>query len=219
MVSFSTLTPVCICPAAIFQARKPMTQLVDPSHFAALAQCDPQEVCRRTGCSHDPDNHSYALPFWRKTCRIHPANRTIRWQNGPLHDYLGLVAIHYLLTGKEVLPTGNWVSEKDLPGGATFFRGPHAIPSHAICDRLNNSPSTFAERALALGGTPLAMADAAASFAIAGRLPVAILYWAGDEEFPAEARLLFDETITAHFALDIVFALAVGVCEEFARLA
>jgi hypothetical protein len=61
------------------------------------------------------------------------------------------------------------------------------------------------------------MADAAASFTLCEKLPVALLYWAGDEEFPAEAKLLFDETIAAHFALDIVFALAVGVCEEFAR--
>jgi hypothetical protein len=46
---------------------------------------------------------------------------------------------------------------------------------------------------------------------------VAVLYWAGDEDFPAEAKLLFDKTLPNHFALDIVYALASGICEQLGR--
>jgi len=34
----------------------------------------------------------------------------------------------------------------------------------------------------------------------------------GDEDFPSEARLLFDRTIQQHLPLDIIYALAVEVC-------
>lgn len=61
------------------------------------------------------------------------------------------------------------------------------------------------------------MADAAFIFYITDRIPVAVLYWAGDDEFPAESKLLYDSTLPSHFALDIVFALAVGICEELSR--
>jgi len=46
---------------------------------------------------------------------------------------------------------------------------------------------------------------------------VAVLFWQGDEEFPTEAKLLYDATIGRHLALDIVYALAVGVCEQLGR--
>jgi hypothetical protein len=43
------------------------------------------------------------------------------------------------------------------------------------------------------------------------------VYWVGDEDFPAEAKVLFDKTIIDHLALDIVFALAVLVCNRIAN--
>jgi hypothetical protein len=59
------------------------------------------------------------------------------------------------------------------------------------------------------------MADVAYRFDIVPRIPVGVLYWQGDEDFPAEAKILYDQTITAHLASDIVYALAVGICERF----
>jgi hypothetical protein len=43
-----------------------------------------------------------------------------------------------------------------------------------------------------LGGRSLALADAAYRFEAFPRLPVAVLLWAGDEDIPAQARILFD---------------------------
>ena len=58
------------------------------------------------------------------------------------------------------------------------------------------------------------MADAAYRFEITPRIPVAVLYWNGDDDLPAESKLLYDQTITEHLASDIVWALAVGICER-----
>ena len=38
----------------------------------------------------------------------------------------------------------------------------------------------------------------------------------GDDEFPAESKILFDRTIIEHLALDIIFALAVEICTRVA---
>ena len=63
-----------------------------------------------------------------------------------------------------------------------------------------------------LDGVPLDMADAAYVFKITPRIPVAVLYWAGDDDFPADSKLLYDKSITEHLASDIVFALAIDIC-------
>ena len=197
-----------------------MPDLIDHLHFTKLAALDPTEVCARTGASHDQNTNAYTLPFWTGACQISVDERRASWAVGTpqLPDYLTLVAVHCLLSAQTIRPSGRWVSEKDLPGGATFFRGPHAIPTTLITSMAHDSIPTFTSRCLTLGGTTLAMADAACAFTITEQLPVAVLYWAGDEEFPAEARLLFDETIIDHFHLDIVYALAVGVAETIGGL-
>ena len=62
------------------------------------------------------------------------------------------------------------------------------------------------------------MADQAYSFRIAPRTPVAVLLWEGDNEFPAESKLLFDRTIVEHLALDIIFGLTVEICTRVSDL-
>ena len=46
--------------------------------------------------------------------------------------------------------------------------------------------------AAAAGGLPLELADAAYAFQALPRLALAALVWAGDDEFPAQASMVFD---------------------------
>ncbi len=46
--------------------------------------------------------------------------------------------------------------------------------------------------AAAAGGLPLDLADAAFAFQAFPRVALAVLLWEGDDEFPAEARVVFD---------------------------
>ncbi len=109
------------------------------------------------------------------------------------------------------------MAELASPGGVTFFRGPHDIPTNLITAKVDNSVDAFRELCLKHGGVPLDMADMAFVFHITDRIPIAVLFWAGDDEFPPESKLLFDNTLPQHCALDILFALAVGICEELGR--
>ena len=61
------------------------------------------------------------------------------------------------------------------------------------------------------------MGDAAFRFLITERLPVVVLYWQGDDDFPPEARMLFDRSICRLLAPDVVFALAVEICARIGR--
>ena len=196
-----------------------MTQTVDPRHFRELAGLDPAGVCRRALCARDQTNQSYLLTVWGDEYAIDPGRDQIEptgSRAGPVHEYLSLFMVHYLLGAKELATAGEWISEKDLPGGTTFFRGPHAIPTHLISRRFANDLQAFERQCRELHGSPLDMADLAFRFQIAPRIPVAVLYFEGDEDFHPEARLLYDKTISAHLAPDIVFALAWAVCTRIA---
>ncbi len=197
-----------------------MTDLVDRIHFQELSERDPKDVCRRASCKYDDMNKLYTLSVWGDEYGIFPNQLKINCMGNntqSLNDYFYLFIVHYLLKSKEIEITNEWISEKDIPGGPTFFRGPHEIPTKLIWLRFNNNINKFKERCEQLHGIPLNMADVAYSFKITPRIPVAVLYWRGDDEFPPESKILYDRTITEHLASDIIYALAVGICQRLGK--
>ncbi|WP_163337352.1 DUF3786 domain-containing protein [Desulfopila sp. IMCC35008] len=194
-----------------------MSSTVSPSHFKDLLDAEPGDVCTRSLCSYDNESGKYSLHAWGRQYCIDPANETIVTVDNKksLHGYFDLFLIHHLLGAQALEPTGEWISEKDMPGGATFFRGPHAVPTELITGVVGDDLDLFRKMCESFGGTPLGMGDAAYSFTITDRVPVAILYWVGDEDFPAEAKILYDRTITEHLELDGVYALMVSICNYF----
>lgn len=196
-----------------------MTDNLDKVHFDDLTACDPSDVEKRTGARFNRAVGYYEISVWNHEYKIDPKNRTVLPVSNTIaayKDYMNLVVLHYLLTAKETLPAGTWVSEKDITGGAAFFRGPHLVPSHLMVKTFGDDLSAFKIACEKLNGKPIDLADAAFLFEITPKIPVAVLYWQGDEDFPSEARLLFDPTIEEHLALDIIFALAVEVCAAVA---
>ena len=194
-----------------------MTNSVDMIYFQELAERDPKDVCRRTLCKYDDKNKFYTLSVWGDEYAVYPhefkIDRITKNFQSP-HDLFYLFIIYYLLKSKEIEISNEWISEKDIPGGVTFFRGPHKIPTHLISNRYSNNIKEFRKRCEQLHGIPLDMADAAYSFKITSHISVAVLYWAGDDDFPPESKILYDKTITEHLASDILFALAVEICKK-----
>jgi len=197
-----------------------MTKGIYPCHFQDLLEMDPQDVCRRALCSYDSDTQGYTVAIWDANYGVYPREpRVVHLNDGAevTQTFLNLFIVHYLLTAQERPITKQWVSVKDIPGGAGFFRGPHAIPGDLIANRYKDDLKAFSDACERLNGTLMDMADRAYSFRMAPRIPAAVLFWRGDDEFPAEAKLLFDDSIKDHLALDIIFALAVEVCSRLAK--
>ena len=192
-----------------------MTDLIAPIHYRELADRNPEDVCRRTGSRYDKDRQCYELEVWGDAYSIYPHERRIQRHGKdvrPVHEYLSIFMIHYLLMSLATDLENEWISEKDIPGGPTFFRGPHAIPTDLVTRTFQNDIAAFDRRCRVLRGKPVEMGDTAFRFQITKRLPVVVLYWQGDEDFPPEACMLFDQSICRFLALDVVFALAVEIC-------
>ena len=194
-----------------------MPKIIDDVYFEELAERDPDEVRRRTFCRYNPVERSYLLQVWGNDYAIFPhERRTVCLDSHGYHPhpFFHLFIIYYLLRSKTTMPSNEWISEKDLPGGATFFRGPHEIPTRMITEQFGNGIESFHKKCTELHGVALDMADAAYRFDIVPDIPVAVLYWGGDNEFQPEAKIMYDRTISAHLTLDIVFALVVEICSR-----
>jgi len=173
-----------------------------------LAGREPGELCRRTLAAAEPGG--YSLAFLDRRYRVEPAAGRI---GGPQADPLladpefELLVLTYLTQAAEVSSEGTWITEKDLPGGSLFFRGPHALPLQPLLARFGADPPAFRRAAEALGGGSLPYGDAAYGFAALPRIPAGCVLWASDDEFPARVNMLFDRSLARHLPLDAVLAL------------
>jgi hypothetical protein len=174
-----------------------------------LREQKPEDVCRRTQAKPGPGG--YLLQFLCREVAVSLADGRI---GGELADplledqELELLLLTYLTQAEETPPSNAWITEKDLPGGSLFFRGPHALPVQPLVRRFGTDREAFRKAAVGLGGTPLEFGDASFGFRVLPRLPAAGILWLGDEEFPARFTMMFDRTTDHHLPLDVVLALA-----------
>ncbi len=129
-----------------------------------------------------------------------------------------LCVLHYLLEAKPDPPSGKWISEKELPGGVFFFRGPHALPTRYLLDHFGSRPEALRAAAEMLGGVPAEGGDMAFRFQVLPRIPMLFVFREGDDEFGPDLRILFDAGIGRHIAaLDTLWAVVKVVAKKLAR--
>ena len=71
-----------------------------------------------------------------------------------------------------------------------------------VRDAVSNDIEKFKSACLALGGQPLAFASASFEFAPLSRVPLQVVYWLGDEDFPSSCKILFDASATHYLPID-----------------
>ena len=189
---------------------------IDAAYWEELITLDPAEVCRRSLGTYDPEEEAYRIPLLHQEYTIHPFRRSITRETDPAArshrsgDILfdeALVLIIYLLRAREIPLAGKQQTEKDLPGGETFFRGPHELARRPILKHFGRNPEAFHGAAASLGGQRLDFGDAAFRFQALPRVPLDYILWAEDDEFPARLTIAFDPTVSDHLPLDVIWAL------------
>jgi hypothetical protein len=131
---------------------------------------------------------------------------------GLLLDRLGyfsrLSILIYLTSAKDIPLSGKLVQPANLRGGHIFFRGTHVLPLDKLALKYGNDPGGFLKRGRDLGGKELKYGDASVQLFPFPRIPVVLILWQEDEEFPPRVDLLFDSACESHLALDILWSVA-----------
>ncbi|MGD8366280.1 MAG: DUF3786 domain-containing protein [Desulfobacterales bacterium] len=121
---------------------------------------------------------------------------------------------NHLAQGGRLLPSGVWKSFEELPNTISKIKTMRSNVEAPICRCFAGRVEKVAAVARSVGGKDVAEAfpeaEAAALFTVFPRVPVLLLFW--DEE-PAEgiearAKLLFDETVTAHLDIESILFLS-----------
>ncbi len=182
---------------------------IPPEYWEDLNHQSPGEVCRRSLVTHDPAT-GYALPFLNDRLLCRPDTRQLQWERVPHKSpsfQEALVSLIYLLRTREIPLSGIKVNEKELNGGALFFRGPHALSKEPLEKKFARDPQGFLQAGLTLGGIATHQGDGAFELRALPRISLEYILYAEDDEFPAQLIITFDRTIDRHLPLDVIWAL------------
>jgi len=190
-----------------------------------LLSLDSKEVERRAGVTFDLNASRYRLRCFAEDLYISLTDKTFLRASPPgkyLITELGepsrLSILRYLAHAKDLPLSGNLVKPSDLPGRNFFSKGTHVLPIDKITKRFENDFDEFMNLGKTLGGSQLEYGDVSLRLLPFPRIPVVIILWAADEEFPSKSSLLFDSTSVSHAATDILWSTAMMTIEMMIAL-
>ncbi len=179
--------------------------------WKTLLDRDPYELSKCSLADYDEEIKGHRLKILGKSYLIQPSEHVIQGldksQSHPPGFHLQLSAVNYLIGAKEIPLSQNWVSEKQFPSGPMFFRGPHEMPMRKLEQAFAEDVSGFSSACQSIGGKKVEGGDIAFELPVFPRLPVRVLLWLADEEFPARISFLFDRTANLHLKLDAIWSV------------
>jgi len=106
-----------------------------------------------------------------------------------------VLILHYM-TAPEIPPaTGHWISYREIPGASFYFSAFVKRAVEPLKKVFGQNIAGFSRAAAKLHAKKIKNGDAGFEFNVLPAVPLQLILWTGDEEFPAEANILFDNTI------------------------
>ena len=112
--------------------------------------------------------------------------------------------LRYLLEGQKAAPAGDWKTFREMPWGELYIKPYTGRVLTRAAFTLGTRIDAFRKAAEKMGAKPVKHGDAGFEFDLIGGYQMRILVWAGDDEFPPSAQVLYSDNFTAFAAEDRV---------------
>lgn len=153
----------------------------------------------------DADNYSVSL--MGDTYEVNLKDKSVFSDscNIPAKEYLALLILHYLIGSfkNAFIPSGEWISFKEIPGGEIYYPAFKDGVIDALLRKYGNNPQgLFGVLERFKGAAKIDIGDAAIEIETFPEIKVRVVLWQADDEFGAEAGLLFDRGLTRIYSME-----------------
>jgi hypothetical protein len=179
----------------------------------SLRSADIEERAEKSGALLEKEEHGgylIRLTFLHRRCLIHFPEGKVTFQENdeevPL--WSKILLLHYLINAQGRPLAGDWVNFRQLSGGDTYYPAFVKRSQQPLLDFFAHRLDLLEAAAQSLGGRSLNEGDRAVVIPALPRVPIALVFWSGDEEFQPEVRILFDATVPTYLSTEDVAVLA-----------
>jgi hypothetical protein len=133
----------------------------------------------------------------------------------PIKDKI--LILHYLTLAKGTPIANKLIAFKELPEGANYSPTFSKRSIEPLIKNFGREPQRLIEAAERLGGRKVDHGDVAVTINVFSRVPITIVLWQGDEEFPPRSNILFDATISDYLFTEDITVLCETITWKLVR--
>lgn len=105
-----------------------------------------------------------------------------------------ILILHYLVNRSPAIQMGQLISYKELPGGSIYIQPFTNRAINPLVKTFGSQPENLVKVAGTLGGEKVSLGDAAVVLNVFPKIPITLVIWEADDEFPASGNILFDHS-------------------------
>ena len=169
------------------------------SYYAELyGKADKAEIANRLGIN--PENGVFSVTLMGKTYTVtETAGITDEQGNAPALPVQTFL-LRYLLEGKKLPFLGQWKTFREMPWGELYIKPYTGRVLTRAAFTFGTRVDAFCKAAEKMGAISVNHGDAGFEFSLVGDYRIRLLVWAGDEEFPPSAQVLYSDNFEEGFA-------------------
>ena len=184
-------------------------QLHPLNHYLPLYRAlEPAEVCARCGVTYDAGAFQFNVlgtamrAVWPEYRLLFPQAAPQTEEPARTRPAARLLYLRYLLEGKDLPGTGKFLTYRETPWGSVYDANFQGRCIKRLAYAFGPRPADFARAMERLGAEKIRMGECAYEVAFLGNHRLRIALWAGDEEFPPAAQILFSDDFTFAFSAE-----------------
>ena len=139
-----------------------------------------------------------------------------------VHAWVAGPVLRYLIEGRGIPPSGNWVPLRELEGGKDWYRlfGQRCEkPLKKVADTYTD---LFADMVHLFNARQVGRhfeADISVVLYPLPQIPILICYWKPEDGLESDLHLFFDDTAEANLPIEALYTLGAGLAQMFAKIA
>ena len=176
-------------------------------YLKAYQDLNPEDISQRTGIPYDGETSSFTLRLMGVTYRItHPGYEVFHLDGEgagwfPLEEKPNarILVLRFLTEGAAAPASGKFLTYREIPRGEVYFKQFQGRCIFRLAYGFGNKLEKFAAIMDKVGGTKLNFGDISYEFEFLNGLQLRMILWAGDDEFPPSAQILFSDNFPVAF--------------------
>jgi hypothetical protein len=174
---------------------------------AKLKDVDPEKLAARTGAIYTPKGGSggeFRLAYWSRDVIISFPDFSGQYADtGDNVNTFDLTMLAYYFDVCDGNPmTNEWIAFNQIPGGLFYAQAFQGYSGDELAKIFGNDAESFIDANEKLGGRREFFGNVAYSYQVLPRVPIMVVCWLGDEDFPPSYRMLFDSNAYRHLVTD-----------------
>jgi len=165
----------------------------------ALREKNPGKICRNADARWNSSEKGgkMTLPFLNREVEITYPRGEVVYEGGEESPSLQeqILILHYLLQVRDTFLMGKLITFREIPSGEFYYEAFLKRAQIPLLNSFGQRPERLLVAGQKLGGKKANLGDVSMTFRPFPKIPLTLVLWRGDEEFPPNGSILFDSTI------------------------